>query len=950
MSPGDRDTVTSGEAASPGSGAGHPDASVTIGAAGAQTVARYAREASDVVASMGSDETTGLSRAEVATRLSTYGQNQITGEKPPSVWAVALQQLRDPMNLMLIAVTVVSFLIGEVSTGIIVGLLIGLNVVLGSRQELKARASVDALAKMQVPQAKVVRDGELALVPAIEVVPGDIVQLEAGDIVPADGRITRSATVETQEAALTGESAPVPKDAGILTGGDVAIGDRSNMLFQNTSVTRGTASMVVTATGMETEMGRIATMLTSVTRTRSPLQKELDSLTKVLGIIAWGAVALIVVVGLARGIPGDELLLLGTAMAISAIPTGLPAFVSGLLSLGAKQLAEAKAVVKNLTDVETLGATSAINTDKTGTLTMNQMMVSTMYANGNWFTVEGEGYRKSGAITSVAGVPVPDFTRLALGLCLDSDATVGDDGSVVGDPTEAALVVLAAKLGVDAEETRRAYPRLAEVPFDSDYKFMSTFHGVPAEGAGRVIQLVKGGPDVVLARCSESGGPMSGSQIPIAEARHGIDEANERLGEKGLRVLAFAARFVEDDEMQAMADDPMSLTHGLGFVGMVGIIDPLRAEAKGAVHTALGAGIDVRMITGDHAVTAQAIGEQLGLGPGAISGSELEALSDDELARRLPELHVFGRVSPQDKLRLARSMQDQGMIVAMTGDAVNDAAALKQADIGVAMGSGSEVTKQAARMILTDDNFGTLVHAVEIGRRVYDKVVSYVRFQMTQLLSLVMLFIAATAFDINEGVAMTPSMVLFLLFFATSFGVVIIAVDPEDPDVMHRPPRDPAVPITNRTAIAFWVLYGAVLFLAALVPLVAGPDEPSTDHASVSMTMTFVVMGLGTVFNALTNRRDPTTGLAAPILKALGIGLIPVTLIYLGTELPRLQTGLLTTSLTGTQWLASIGLALTLPVVIEVGKWIRRRGAPEAAVTGTQRTVAPARAVAETAR
>ena len=583
-----------------------------------------------------------------------------------------------------------------------------------------------------------------------------------------------------------------------------------------------------------------------------------------------------------------------------------------MLSYGAKQLAAAKAVVKNLTDVETLGATSAINTDKTGTLTMNQMMVSTIYAHGSWFTVEGAGYRKTGAILGVAGVPVPDFTRLALGLVLDSDATVSDDGSVVGDPTEAALVVLSAKLGVDAEETRRAYPRIAEVPFDSEYKFMATFHHVLDDPAQRIIELVKGGPDVVLARCTQSGGPLSGSQVPIDKASAGIEAANARMGEKGLRVLAFAARLISDDETQALKDDPMSLTHDLGFVGMVGIIDPLRAEAKGAV-TALRAGIDVRMITGDHAVTAQAIGENLGLGPGAISGPELQALSDEELERRLPELHVFGRVTPEDKLRLARVMQHEGLIVAMTGDAVNDAAALKQADIGVAMGSGSEVTKQAARMILTDDNFGTLVHAVELGRRVYAKIVSYVRFQMTQLLALVMLFVAASVFNINQGVALTPTMVLYLLFFATVPGV-------DHHRGSGRPrrdepaSRDPNIPITNRTAILMWILYGAVLFLAALVPLVAGPDQPSVDRASASLTMTFVVMGLGTVFNALTNRRDPTNGLSPPILQALAISLVPVALIVLATQLQGLQAALLTAPLTGAQWLQCVGLALLLPL------------------------------------
>ena len=905
----------------------------------------YARESAEVAAALGSDPAFGLSTSEAESRLTRYGPNELTGEKAPSVVAVALDQLRNPMNLMLIAVTVVSFLIHQVSTGIIVALLIVLNVVLGARQELKARASVDALANLQVPQAKVLRDGSLALVPAVRLVPGDIVQLEAGDIVPADGRIVRSVTVEVQEAALTGESAPVPKDASVLPDEDIPVGDRSNMLFQNTSVTRGTASLMVTATGMHTQMGQIATMLTKVTRTRSPLQKELDKLTRVLGIIAWSAVAFIVVVGVARGMPASQLLLVGTAMAISAIPTGLPAFVSGMLSYGARQLADAKAVVKNLTDVETLGATSAINTDKTGTLTLNQMMVSTLYTGGSWFTVEGEGYRKSGAILSVAGAEVPDFTRLALGLCLDSDATVADDGSVVGDPTEAALVVLAAKLGVDAEETRRAYPRVAEVPFDSEYKFMATFHHVRLDGVRHLIELVKGAPDVVLARCSQAGGPLSGSQIPIDEARSDIEAGNARMGEKGLRVLAFAARLVGDDETHALADDPMSLTRDLAFVGMVGIIDPLRAEAKQAVRTALRAGIDVRMITGDHAVTARAIGETLGLGPGAVSGRELQAMSDAELADRLPHLHVFGRVSPEDKLRLARVMQEQGLIVAMTGDAVNDAAALKQADIGVAMGTGSEVSQQAARMILTDDNFGTLVNAVALGRRVYAKVVSYVRYQMTQLLSLVMLFIAATAFDINSGVALTPSMVLYLLFFVTVAGVVVISVDPGDPDVMSRPPRDPNVPITNGAAIGFWLLYASVLFLAALTPLVAGPDEPSLNRPSASMTMTFVVMGLGTVFNALTNRRDPTSGLTAPILKALAISVVPVVMIVLATQLPLLNSGLATVQLTGGQWLACIGLALLLPLVVEGAKWVRRVRAPAPEAALTPRVVAPLRVV-----
>jgi P-type Ca2+ transporter type 2C len=444
-----------------------------------------------------------------------------------------------------------------------------------------------------------------------------------------------------------------------------------------------------------------------------------------------------------------------------------------------------------------------------------------------------------------------------------------------------------------------------------------------------------------VARCSQAGGPFSGQQIPIAGAQRDIDAANERMGERGLRVLAFAARVLTEGDRPAMASDPMALTQELSFVGMVGIIDPLRSEAKGAVKVALGAGIDVRMITGDHAVTASAIGKELGLGPGAISGAELAALSDEELLARLPQLHVFGRVTPEDKLRLARLMQRSGLIVAMTGDAVNDAAALKQADIGVAMGSGSEVTKQAGRMILTDDNFGTLVHAVEIGRGVYDKIVSYVRFQMTQLLALVLLFVVATAFNINEGVALTPSMVLYLLFFFTAAGVVVIASDPGDPNVMTRPPRDPKVPITNRGSVVSWLIYASTLFVAALIPLVAGPDTPHPTTPSASMTMTFVVMGLGTVFNALTNRRDPASGLDPPVFKALAISLVPLVMLVLATQLPALQSGLLTQPLTGRQWLECIGLAFLVPLVIEGSKWWRRRGTPrpaaidvELAVTG----------------
>ena len=890
---------------------------------GRATADWHARSVESVVSELSTDRQSGLGTAAADQRRRNYGPNEIASEPAPALWSIALRQVRDLMNLMLIAVAVVSVVIGEIPTAIVVAALVVLNVVLGTRQEVAARASVDALAKMQTPQARVIRDGVLIQVDALELVPGDIVQLEAGDIVPADGRLVSSATLETQEAALTGESAPVAKDPGTLHTADTPLAERGDMVYQNTSVTRGTAIMVVTETGMNTEMGRIASMLSAVAPSKSPLQRELDSLTKLLGVVAWTAVAIIVVIGALRRQDVTAVLLLGISMGVSAIPTGLPTFVQAMLAYGARQLADAKAVVKNLTDVETLGATSAINSDKTGTLTMNQMTVRSLFFHCRWYAVTGEGYSKQGTVTEAAGAGTPDFTLLAYGLCLDSDATVSDDGEIVGDPTEAALVVLAAKLNIDAPLTRRAYPRVTAVPFDSAYKFMATFHHLEVDGRTRFVELVKGAPDMVLARCATAYLPGR-TQTPIDQVHEQITDAMRTMSEQGLRVLAFAARLLDDQEAAAQ-DDPMSMVENLTFVGMAGIIDPLRPEAVESVRIAHEAGIDVRMITGDHAITAAAIGAELGLGPGAVGGAELQAMTDEQLVRALPNLHVFGRVTPQDKLRLADVMQRGGAVVAMTGDAVNDAAALKKADIGVAMGSGSEVTKQAGKMVLTDDNFGTLITAIRLGRSIYDKIVSYIRYQMSKLFSLVLLFLVASIFDINDGVALTPLMVLFQHFFITLFPVAVIMTDPPPPNLMNKPPRDPAMPIANRTAFTQWLGYGVLQFAVALAAMLLAPGEMSTDTASVPMTMTFVVLALGSILSGLALRRDPESGFGAPILGALKILSIPVAVTVLAVELGFLQDLLMTTSLTGGQWLACIGWSLLVPIVIEAVKALRRR-------------------------
>jgi Ca2+-transporting ATPase len=892
----------------------------------------FTQDGDQVVAALGTDRERGLTQAEAARRLAEHGPNAIAAEKQPSLWQVSLSQLADPMNIMLVIVAIISLLIDQVSVGLVVGALVILNVFLGASQEMKAKASVDALSKMQIPKARVFRDGSLLQIASTDVVPGDIVALEAGDIVPADGRILRSATLETQEAALTGESAPIAKDPETIADPDTTLGDRANSVFQNTQVTRGTATVVVTDTGMTTQMGQIASMLSSVKQAKSPLQRELDSLTGVLGWIAWGAVAIIVIFGLIRDQPLPSVILLGISMAISAIPTGMPSFVQAMLSFGSRQLAEHNAVVKNLTDVETLGATSAINSDKTGTLTMNEMTVESLYLAGEWYTVAGSGYEKTGEILQVAGRPNPDFTQLALGLTLCSDATVSDEGYVIGDPTEAALVVLAAKMGADAELTRAQYPRAAEVPFDSAYKFMATFHEVTRDGVAHLVELVKGGPDVVLERCSTVATPDG--PVPIEKARSTVLDANRQLSEQGLRVLAFAVRrFAPGTPVPA---DPMSVVEDLELVGLVGIIDPLRPSSKEAVRIAHLAGIDVRMITGDHAITAAAIGAKLGLGPGAASGADIQAMTDDELKAALPNLHVFGRVTPEDKLRLARLMQENGDVVAMTGDAVNDAAALKQADIGVAMGSGSEVTKQAGKMILVDDNFGTLVTAVKLGRAIYDKIVSYVRYQMSQLFSLVLLFLVASVFNINNGVPLQPIMILFLNFFVSIFPVIVILLDPVPDSIMLNPPRDPKKPIANAGAITLWFIYGGLLFLMTLVPLLMYPDRLSSTEPNVPVTMTFVVAAFGAIFGGLAMRRDPEPGLTAPILAALKWLSIPVVLTVAAVELPFLQRLILTTPLSGNEWLICIGLALVVPLFVEVEKWIRRariaRRAHQAAV------------------
>jgi len=896
-------------------------------AAGGAERTWYHKTPEEVAAEVDVDPAHGLGAGEAAQRLARYGPNAVPTEPPPSWWSVARAQLFNPMNIMLLIVAVASYAIGQIGTGLVVTALVTFNVLMGTNQEMKAKASVEALAQLQVPQARVRRDDTIVEIASTEIVPGDVVLVEAGDLVPADGRVVESASLEVQESALTGESAPVAKDAGTIAATDVALGDRTNMVFQNTQVTRGSAAVVVTATGATTQMGRIAGLVTATKRVKSPLQQELDGMTAVFGIIAWAAVAVIAVVGIIRGQELETLLLLCVSTGIAAIPTGLPTFVQTMLSSGARRLAESKAVVKSLADVETLGGTTVINSDKTGTLTMNAMTATSMLAGGGWYRIEGGGYKTSGAILRSAGGESPDFTRLALGLVLCSDATVGTDETIIGDPTEAALVVLAAKIGVDAEATRRQLPRRATVPFDSEYKFMATFHDRPASITDGIIQnphfaSVKGAPDVVIDRCDRA--LWSGEVVPIEQVRDELLDANRELSERGLRVLAFAARDLDDGEMAAAETDPMAAIEGLILVALVGIIDPLRAEAKDAVHTALGAGVDVRMITGDHTITARAIADELGLGPGVLTGTELEALDDDVVVERLPELHVFGRVAPEDKVRLARLMQDAGEVVAMTGDAVNDAAALKQADVGVAMGSGSEVTKQAAKIVLTDDNFATLVKAIDLGRDIYRRITSYVKLQLTILSSVLQLMLYATILNINDGVAMFPMMLLFCKFFVVVTVVVGFIVDVPDPSVMSRPPRPPGTRIVSTPQLVRWFISGFIVASLGLIVLSFGPDEPSTTDPSISMTMTFAVVALSAMNIGVVMRREREPMWSSPLFPYFGWIILGWGLTWGAVELGLLQRLLDTVSLTGNQWAIVVGLSLVAPAFVAGDKLLQQ--------------------------
>jgi Ca2+-transporting ATPase len=897
------------------------------------------------------DPAKGLSAAVAQQRLQQYGPNQLAEKKKEPGWQAFLRQYQDLMQIILLGAAIINQVFtGEWGTTLVlVGLTI-LNAVLGLRGEAKAEASLAALAETMKSIARVRRDGQAIEIEAEQLVPGDVVLMEAGNRVPADGRLFVTATLEIEEAALTGESVASPKDTEAIADAEAPLGDRHCMAYMNTSVTRGRGEMIVTTTGMGTEMGHIADLLNKTEADKTPLQKQLDRLTMIIAGLAGLAFVLMILLGLRNGQPLDAIFIAGVALAISAIPTGLPAVVTTMYSMGTRTLAAQNAIVKRLPSVETLGSVSAICSDKTGTLTLNKMTAVEFTIPGqNRFKVTGEGYGTEGtyelATSDKAGHPWQkgtlaystegqllsaggtrvDLDEIMLPMALCADARL-DNGDLIGDPTEGALIVLAEKGGISVDGARETYPRVAEVPFDSDYKFMATFHNMTNQQGETVVRcFVKGAPDVLIARGGSYWNPGD-EAIPMTDENRqlALDE-NQRIAQAGERVLVVARRDFDPETFDPNAN-LMDSVNDLTILAMIGIVDPPRSEAKDAIDKCHSAGIQVRMITGDHAVTAAAIGHQLDIEGRALTGAEFAAIPDEDLKQQLDEIGVVARVAPEDKIRLVTLLQEQDNIVAMTGDGVNDAPALKKADIGVAMGlTGTEVSKNAAVMILTDDNFATIVKAVEYGRGIYQNLFNFIRFQMSQLVAFIAAYLLAALFLVLGGVPFTPLVVLWVNFLVLVPVAVALGFDKPAPDLMEHKPRPLKQPILSRSQ---WV---RVVFLGILAALATVIFESVYEQVSVetAATMGFVTFAFLLMAMGLSARSETGSAFNRDILSdrnqllLYGVALL---LTILPTKLPFLQEFLGLTDVTGEQWLQVIAAAIGLLLIDEVIKiFLRRR-------------------------
>ncbi|MEW1955892.1 HAD-IC family P-type ATPase [Terrabacter sp. NPDC080008] len=845
----------------------------------------------------------GLTQEQAQDRLAASGPNVIAEEEPEPVWRQFLRHYGDYMQIVLVVAAVVSLLIGEWGTAIGLALLTLFNAWLGYHQEGKAHAAASALGAMLQAVAKVRRGGSVLEIPAEEIVPGDVVLVDAGDRVPADGRVVVAATLQIEEGALTGESLAVEKGTEPLPVAAVAIGDRTCMAFMNTNVTRGHGEILVTTTGMGSEVGHIAHLLAGQKAEKTPLTKQVDRLTVFIIAAALFAFVAILVLGLVQGESFTALFGIGVALAVGSIPDALPAVVTTILSVGSVNMARRHAIMKVLPAVETLGSTSAINSDKTGTLTRNEMTVRELTTVAHHYTVSGEGYGFEGQVHRTAGDAESDLDYIFFPCALCQDADI-QEGAVVGDPTEGALYVLAEKGGIDVRQFRQSHPRIATLPFDSDYKFMATFHEMPGGNGRPVVRAyVKGAPDVVLERSTSARMPGGVSQALTVETRAKVSAENERIAAQGRRVLAFAQREFDPATFDPSAD-LMPLMQDLEMVALVGEVDPPRAEAKKAVAEAKRAGIRVRMITGDHAVTAAAIAEELGIEGRTMTGAEFAALDDEQAARQVEELGVIARVAPEHKVRLVEVLRRNGHVVAMTGDGVNDAPAIGAADIGIAMGiTGTDVAKGAAKMILADDNFATIVAAVEEGRSVYDNLQKFLRIQIANLFMFILAFLGSSLFRVAGTALLIPSQVLWIHMAVVAPLGAVMGLDVANPGIMHRPPRPSDEPIIVRSMMVRLLVNGLYMAAATLVLVQIG--KTTYGSLQVGQTMALVGLSLMNAFLALNLRfpEDSAFGSATlsnpKLLWALGWTVVSAMLI---TQMRVLQDLFDTVPLTGRQW------------------------------------------------
>ena len=855
--------------------------------------------ASEAVQTLNSDSSRGLRSEQVQERLASVGENKLKEKKKKTNVQRFLAQFKDVMILILLGAALISFIIAcvegepkEFFEPLLILLIVVLNAIMGVMQESKAEKALEALKNLSAPHARVIRDGKESVIDASQLVPGDIIRLEAGDFIPADGRLLRSVSLKCEESALTGESVPSEKDAEAAVEEKAPLGDRSNMVFSGCSVTYGTALAVVTATGMDTEMGKIANLLDNESDSQTPLQQKLAQLGKYLGILALAACAIIFVVGLANGIPALEIFMTAVSLAVSAIPEGLPAIVTIVLSIGVQRMVKKNALIRRLPAVETLGSASVICSDKTGTLTQNRMTLVKAY-------VDGQNGLED--ISTQNSDPVRRLLQYA-SLCCDGTVTFqGDEVQHIGDPTETAIVLAAHRNGMPKDDLNRRYPRLAELPFDSDRKLMTTINQID----GKYVVIVKGAFDMMVPRC------VAGD---LEKARDTV----EQMSSDALRVLAVAWK-----EIDAVPQHPTSeeLECGLTLMGLVGMIDPPRPEAKKAVDVCRRAGIKPVMITGDHVVTAAAIAKDLGImqpGDRAITGAELDAMTDAELDSQVERISVYARVSPENKIRIVKAWQRKGQVVSMTGDGVNDAPALKAADIGCAMGiTGTDVAKGAADMTLTDDNFSTIVDAVREGRGIYANIRKVVGFLLgTNIGEVITVF---TAMLLWHKTPLLSMQLLWINLVTDSLPAISLGMEAVEADVMEKKPRSREEGIFAHGLGLRVVLQGIMFAVLSLIAFVVG--EKTVGTLAGGQTMAFLVLSVSQVVQAYNMRSEHSLFQIGPFSnhKLNWAALVSLLLVALVLFTPlRIPFGL--TVLPGKTYLMGFGLTLIPVLVMELSK------------------------------